>query len=187
MKKLSLLLVASSLLATPAWAAKKKLSKDPAHAEAWVADPKTYEGKKVTTSVVAVGDIGMISTASKYAVIPVVTGTSGGISGDTVNVLVATTKAEAFVKSLEPKRVKGGGAFGSKTAYTAITGTFLILQGEPALVIDEVKPEVKAVKPSALLAKQLDPKQTQGEVITEEKSAGKAPDAKPKDAKKTVR
>lgn len=187
MKKLSLLLVVAALSATPVWAAKKKPSKDPAHAETWVADPKTYEGKKVTTSVIEIGGMGMISTASKYAVIPITTGSASGQSGDPVNVIVATSKAEAFVKSLEPKRVKTGGVFGSKAVYTAITGTFVILQGEPALVIDEVKPELKAIKPSALLAKQLDPKQAQGEATPEEKPAEKAPEPKPKDAKKPVR
>lgn len=177
MKKHTLILCAAALALVPLEAAKKKPSKDPAHAEAWVANPKAFDGKKVTTYAYEAGDMGMVLSTASFAIVPLATCNAGGQPGDVIPVVVPTAKAQAFVKSLAPKSGKGG-TFGSKRIYAPVTGTFTLLQGEPALVLDAVTDEVKKIKPSALLAKQHDPKQGQEEAP--EKPAEPAPKPAPK-------
>lgn len=180
-KVLPLLFVALCLGASPAGAATsaKKASKNPAFARTWAADSKAYEGKKVTTSVLEYGDTGMISSESSHAVVPMTTGSATGESGDEIPVVVPTSRLKEFLESCKPIQIGKAGAFGAKVRYPSITGTFVTLQGEPALVIGEVNDAVKAIKPSKLLA-------AQRAADTSEKAPAEepAPAAKPDKKKK---
>ncbi len=149
----------------------KKPSKNPALAQTWVANAKTYEGKKVTTSVIEYSDLGSVSSDAPYAIVPIVTGTPGGEAGDEIAAVVPTARLRSFVESLGSKKVGKGGSFGAKVQYASVTGTFVTLGGEPALVIGEVSDAVKAIKPSALLAEQRAAGATSGEKPAEEPAA----------------
>ena len=156
MKTILLALVAMLAFAPLHAASKKaaKASKDPALAETWAADAKTYEGKKVTTYVIDLGDIGEVSSDVAYAVVPVATGTSGGETGAEIPLLVPPAKLKGLITTLAPKRAGKGGAFGGKVTYAPLTATFVTIQGEPALVFGDVTEAAKKTKPSDLIAAQ---------------------------------
>lgn len=148
--KTHLLALAALLAFAPAHAQSKKPVHDPALAQTWIADAKAYEGKKITTYVIAIGDTGEVSPDAPYAVVSVTTGTAAGKAGEDIPVLVQPAKLKGFFASLAPKRTGKPGAFGAKIAYAPLTATFVTLQGEPALVVGEVTSETRKTKPSAL-------------------------------------
>jgi hypothetical protein len=154
MKTITVALVTLLAIAPLHAASKKKAPKDPALAETWAADAKAYEGKKITTYVMDLGDIGEVSSDAAYAVVPVATGTSGGEAGAEIPMLVPTAKLKGLINTLAPKRAGKAGAFGGKVTYAPLTATFVTIQGEPALVFGDVTEAAKKTKPSELLAAQ---------------------------------
>ncbi len=152
--KTHLFALAALLALAPLQAASKKSAKDPALAETWTADIKAYEGKKITTYVVGIGDIGQVSSDAEYAVLSVTTGTSSGKAGEEIPVLVPPAKINGLMSSLEPKRSGKSGVFGSKITYAPLTATFITLQGQPALVYGDVTEAAKKTNLAALFAAQ---------------------------------
>lgn len=152
---------------------KKKTAKgkNPALADTWAADTKTYEGKKVTTTVLEIGDFGGVSSDSSHAIVPVITGTAAGDPGAEIPVIVPTAKLKAFIAGIEPKKQGGGGSFGGKVKYATLSATFSMIQGEPTLVYgDDLATAAKAGKPSDLLKAQLEAAKS---AETSEEDAGK--------------
>ncbi len=182
MKNLLLALVAFAAIAPLADAATpvKKTSKNPALAQTWSGNAKTYEGKKVTTYAIEHGELGGVSSDSPYAVVPLTTGTANGEAGDEIAVVVPTAQLQGFISSLAAKKAGKGGAFGGKVQYATVSGTFVTLKGEPALVIGEVTEAVKAIKPSELLATQRAAGGAAQEAPAEESASAAKPDKKKK-------
>lgn len=171
-------------------AALKKAAKDNTCAENWKANAKTLGGKKVTTRILEVGEMGLIASDAPYAVIPVSTcDKSGGFGGDLL-ALIPVKDVEGFAKKVGPQKSGQKGAFGEKITYPEIKGTFAVIEGEPVLVLMPTVPATKT-KPSETLAAQL-AAQPSGETAAPAETKTSAPaketkgDAK-KDAKKPAR
>lgn len=148
-----LFLTALTAICTLEASSKKKKSRDPAHAATWAENPKTYEGKKVASFAFEIGDFGQISSENTYCAIPVTTCNAAGVANDEIIVIIPTAKAKEWVESLAPKAVKGS-AFGKKMTYAPLTGLFVKLNGENALVIGDLNDEVKKITPSKLVENQ---------------------------------
>lgn len=156
--KLPLILLAlTPLIASPAIAAKKTKA-----ATDWTATAKANEGKTVTVVVNSTGDVGAVAEDAPFAVVPVVALNEDNRELPEIPVLIAPAKMQAFIKSLEPKRTGKRGTFGDKIQNASFTATFVTIQGEHALVVGDVKPEMKLKKPSVILAAQITAAKTAG-------------------------
>ena len=157
MKHLPPILLLAALSALPslhAGTTKKSGTPDPAIADTWIAAPKTYAGKKVTPFVAAYGDIGRVASNAAYAVVPITTCDASGNPGADIPVLVPPGRLKDFLAATTPKKSGVTGAFGTKVKYASFTATFVVIEGEPALVVGDVA-GAKGTAPSVLLARQL--------------------------------
>lgn len=154
MQQLARLMALSLALAAVGHAAPaKKVSKDPAFADTWAANAKTYAGKKITTSILEMGEIGAIPGNAPCAVLSVSTGNTKGEEGGPVLILLPAKDVEAFVKNATKAKKAPAGSFGAKITYPVVTGTYAVVEGEGVLVVGET-PKLGGKKPTELLDSQ---------------------------------
>ena len=155
MSPVRLILAAALTLSLSATAAtgSKKASKDPAFAATWSADAKTMSGKKVTTCVLTVGEVGAVSGDAAYAIVPVTTGNTRGEEGGEILAVIPAKDLTDFIAKATKVTQGKISKFGSKVTYTPTTGTLATFDGELTFVVGPV-PTKLAKKPSELLADQ---------------------------------
>lgn len=154
MRHLSLLLTcaATALLAKPA---KKG---DPMAPDTWKAAPAAFEGKPVRTAVLGLEEPGLVAGDAAAGAVLIHGGTEQDDTGGDIIVLVAPGSFQKFVENYSTRQLGGGrGGFGAVSKAKVAAGTFVRIQGEPALLVDLAAAAAASLpKPSELLKAQAD-------------------------------
>ena len=129
---------------------------DPMSPFAWGRNLPTYEGKQVRTAVLTLEDPGLAKADAPAAAIRILGGNERGDDGGTILVLLPPGRLQSFAEEFSSK-AKGAskGGFGSVAKSKVVQGTFVRIQGEPALLVDlPAASAAQLPKPSELLAAQ---------------------------------
>jgi len=147
---LSLLLTVSTLAAKPA---KKG---DPMAPETWATSPTLFEGKSVRTSVLRMADPGLVAGDAPAAIVEILGGNERGEAGGLLCVVVPLDQFQSFTTHYSQMEAgKGRTGFGVVAKPRVLQGTFVRIQGEPALLVDLPSTLARTLpKPSELLQAQ---------------------------------
>jgi hypothetical protein len=145
---LALALFAASLAAAaPRPTAKKG---DAMAADSWRATATTFEGKAVKTGVLDLTEPGLVSGDALVAAVKILSGNDKDETGGEVIVLMPLDRFQDFVANFSQRQLgsKRGG-FGALSKAKTVSGTFVTIKGEGALLFGLDAKEAKALgKPS---------------------------------------
>ena len=152
---LALALFAASLAAAaPRPTAKKG---DAMAADSWRATATTFEGKAVKTGVLDLSEPGLVSGDALVAAVKILSGNDKDETGGEIIVLMPLDRFQDFVANFSQRQLgsKRGG-FGALSKAKTVSGTFVTIKGEGALLFGLDAKQAKALgKPSEILATQL--------------------------------
>jgi len=148
------LCAALSALAAPRPAAKKG---DAMAADSWRAAAASFEGKTVKTNALEVGEPGLVSGDAPAAAVKILSGNDKDETGGELIVLMPPDRFQDFVANFSQRQLGSNrGGFGALSKAKTVSGTFVTIKGEGALLFGLDPKDAKALpKPSELLAAQL--------------------------------
>lgn len=146
------------LLALLAAAASARPTKkdDPMSPDAWARATATYENKAVRTAVLVVEEPGLVAGDAPAAAVRILGGNDKGEEGGPIIVLMPAARFQAFTSTYSQKDAgKGRSGFGVVAKARVAEGTFVRVQGEPALLWQLPASALAGLaKPSEILAAQ---------------------------------
>lgn len=137
-------------------AAKPARKGDPLAPDTWKASPAAFEGKKVRTAVLGLEEPGLVAGDATAAAVLIHGGNEQDETGGDIIVVIAPGSFQRFTETYSSRQIGGGrGGFGAVSKAKVAGGTFVRIQGEPALLVDLAPSEVAQLpKPSELLKAQ---------------------------------
>lgn len=140
--------------AAPRPAAKKG---DAMAADTWRASAAAFEGKTVKTNALEVAEPGLVSGDALVAAVKIVSGNDKDETGGELIVLLPPDRFQDFVANFSQRQLGSNRAgFGALSKAKTVSGTFVTIKGEGALLFGLEPKDTKALpKPSEVLAAQL--------------------------------
>jgi len=137
-------------------AAKPAKKGDPLAPDTWKAAPAAFEGKPVRTAVLGMTEPGLVAGDAAAAAVLIHGGNEQDETGGDIVVVIAAGSFQRFTETYSSRQIGGGrGGFGAVSKAKVASGTFVRIQGEPALLIDLPASSVAQLpKPSELIKAQ---------------------------------
>lgn len=126
-------------------------------ADSWRAMATTFEGKAVKTNALEVHNPGLVSGDAPAAAVKILSGNDKDETGGEIIVLMPLDRFQDFVVHFSQRQLGSNrGGFGALSKAKMVSGTFLTIKGEGALLFGLDAKEAKALgQPSEILAAQL--------------------------------